>query len=160
VTEIEQLLRGIAAARREADVGNDEISCGITLAESEQLDEAADKLEALSREQQINRAVITEANNSLYGSQGYFISAVGGGVYGAVGVTGEPDKYHLATKIEELKRDANKQYNRAEALSRENAVMREALAMIAAPHSCSNNDEAIVYVQRISRAALNRKDEG
>lgn len=37
--------------------------------------------------------VVTEANNSLYGSQGFFLSVNGG----------EPDKYHLALAIEKLK---------------------------------------------------------
>jgi hypothetical protein len=58
---------------------------------------------AVGEELAVAKSVIAEANNSLYGSQGYFISAVGGGVFGAVGVTGEPDKYHLATPIEKLK---------------------------------------------------------
>jgi hypothetical protein len=40
-----ELLRGIAAARRETDADSDEVRCGITLAESEMLDEAAALLE-------------------------------------------------------------------------------------------------------------------
>lgn len=43
------------------------------------------------------RSLVAEANNSLYGSQGYFHSLNGGPF----------DKYHLARGIEELKRASN-----------------------------------------------------
>lgn len=46
------------------------------------------------------REAIIEANNSLYGSQGFFLSVNGG----------EPDKYHLARPIEEMKEETRKQY--------------------------------------------------
>jgi hypothetical protein len=48
---------------------------------------------------------VTEANNSLYGSQGYFHSLNGGPF----------DKYHLANGIEKLKSYGNQQWRRAEA---------------------------------------------
>lgn len=50
------------------------------------------------------REAIIEANNSLYGSQGFFLSSSGG----------EPDKYHLSRPIEDLKARANEQWRRAE----------------------------------------------
>jgi len=65
-------------------------------------------------------AAIIEANNSLYGSQGFFLSVNGG----------EPDKYHLSRPIEELKARANREWRRAEALNLENAALREALESI------------------------------
>jgi len=58
--------------------------------------EAADEIERLREELENAREVITEANNSLYGSQGYFLSLDGG----------PPNKYHLAEGIEKLKSNA------------------------------------------------------
>jgi hypothetical protein len=49
--------------------------------------------ETLKRERDEARQLVIEANNSLYGSQGYFHSLNGG----------EFDKYHLARGIEDLK---------------------------------------------------------
>jgi hypothetical protein len=54
----------------------------------------------------IAKAVIGEANNSLYGSQSYFITTAKGEVAGALGVTDPPDKNHLAHRIEALKSDS------------------------------------------------------
>lgn len=48
--------------------------------------------------------VIAEANNSLYGSQAFFLSTE----------SGEPDRYHLARPIEELKESSRKNWQRAE----------------------------------------------
>lgn len=53
------------------------------------------------------RQAIEEANNSLYGSQSFFLSKDGG----------EPDKYHLSRPIEELKQRAGR-------LWRENQELR------------------------------------
>lgn len=50
-------------------------------------------LATLRKQLENAREVIIEANNSLYGSQGYFLSLNGG----------PPNKYHLAEGIEELK---------------------------------------------------------
>ncbi len=58
--------------------------------------EAADEIERLREELENAREVITEANNSIYGSQGYFLSLDGG----------PPNKYHLAEGIEKLKSNA------------------------------------------------------
>jgi len=77
-----------------------------------------DRIEAM----EASREVIAEANNSLYGSQGFFLSANGG----------EPDKYHLARPIEKLKERANQQWRRAEALEAQNAALREALSRVRA----------------------------
>jgi hypothetical protein len=52
------------------------------------------------------KAVITEANNSLFGSQGYFLSLNGG----------PADKHHLSRPIEELKRSTRQNWQMAEAL--------------------------------------------
>lgn len=52
-----------------------------------------DRIEAIERERDEARGLVIEANNSLYGSQGYFHS-LNGGPY---------DKYHLAKGIENLK---------------------------------------------------------
>lgn len=49
--------------------------------------------ETLKRERDEARQLVIEANNSLYGSQGYFHSLNGG----------DFDKYHLARGIEDLK---------------------------------------------------------
>ena len=55
--------------------------------------ESAAEIERLRRERDEARTIVVEANNSLYGSQGYFHSTNGGPF----------DKYHLARPIEELK---------------------------------------------------------
>jgi hypothetical protein len=61
----------------------------------------------VSDEIQMMRAIITEANNSLYGSKGFFMTLDG---------EKPPHKYHLAEAIEKLKAQANREYNRAERL--------------------------------------------
>ena len=58
--------------------------------------EAADTIASLRKQLEDAREVITEANNSLYGSQCYFLSLDGG----------PPNKYHLAEGIERLKSNA------------------------------------------------------
>lgn len=63
------------------------------------------------------KAVITEANNSLYGSQGFFLSTDGGA----------PDKYHLARPIEDLKARSNKLYNQLTASEARECELRAAL---------------------------------
>ena len=68
--------------------------------------EAAAEIERLRRERDEARTIVVEANNSLYGSQGYFHSTNGGPF----------DKYHLARPIEELKSRAR------DALTAESAV--------------------------------------
>jgi hypothetical protein len=72
------------------------------------LNEQAATITSLTAELDIAKSVIVEANNSLYGSQGYFITTAKGEVVGAVGVTDPPDKYHLAKRIEEVKAHARK----------------------------------------------------
>jgi hypothetical protein len=99
----------------------------------------------------IMREVITEANNSLYGSQGYFITAVGGGVIDAVGVTGEPDKYHLATPIENLKARGNKLWNENEKLK---TVLVEAQGAISANHGAVQAFLDMVNVMRVGAVPI------
>lgn len=55
--------------------------------------DAINAIKEIEKERDEARALVTEANNSLYGSQGYFHSLNGGAF----------DKYHLANGIEELK---------------------------------------------------------
>ena len=54
----------------------------------------------LQRERDEARAAIANANNSLFGSQGFFLSIDGG----------EPDPHHLAKAIEDLKGTARAYY--------------------------------------------------
>lgn len=62
-------------------------------AHADRLDRAWAILPGLLSEREASRAAIAEANNSLYGSQNFFLSVNGG----------EPNKYHLARPIEDLK---------------------------------------------------------
>lgn len=61
------------------------------------------------------RTLVAEANNSLYGSQGYFHSTDGGPF----------NKYHLAQPIEDLKASANREWRRAEAAEAALAACRQ-----------------------------------
>src|SRR3546814_12663427 len=61
------------------------------------------------------RGLVIEANNSLFGSQGYFHSSDGGAY----------DRYHLARAIEDLKARSRKS---AAAIARAEAAERDALA--------------------------------
>lgn len=63
------------------------------------------ELITLRTERDEARELVTEANNSLYGSQGYFHSLNGGPF----------DKYHLANGIEKLKETSRAEWRRAEA---------------------------------------------
>ena len=85
------------------------------------LHEAADRIEALERELSEARALVAEANNSLYGSQGYFHSLNGGPF----------DKYHLATGIENLKASSREQWRALAASQAEASRLREALTYAA-----------------------------
>lgn len=57
-------------------------------------------IERLVAERDEARLLVTEANNSLYGSQGYFHSLNGGPF----------DKYHLSSAIEAMKARGNRQW--------------------------------------------------
>ena len=72
----------------------------------------AHRIEALEAALAEAQQLVTEANNSLYGSQGYFHSLNGGSF----------NKYHLAEGIETLKASSNRNYHRIEALE---AALRE-----------------------------------
>lgn len=61
------------------------------------------------------KKAIEEANNSLYGSHGFFLSLNGG----------EPDKHHLARPIEDLKARANRLWRENERLRTESDLLRE-----------------------------------
>jgi hypothetical protein len=106
--EIERLLRALELAERQLRKVDDELKWeGTGESRIERIwralaAEAA--LEALQAERDEARLLVTEANNSLYGSQGYFHSLNGGPF----------DKYHLARGIENLKDSARKR-DRAEA---------------------------------------------
>jgi hypothetical protein len=79
--------------------------------------EAANAISTLERELEEARALVTEANNSLYGSQGYFYSLNGGSF----------DKYHLSTGIENLKAACNSRWHALTAAEAKVARMGEAL---------------------------------
>lgn len=78
----------------------------------------ADALASLVAERDEARELVTEANNSLYGSQGYFHSLDGGPF----------DKRHLSNGIEKLKSYSRTQRARAESAEAERDALREALA--------------------------------
>jgi len=61
----------------------------------------ASAIEALEAERDEARLLVAEANNSLYGSQGYFHSLDGGPF----------NRYHLAGGIEKLKQTSNKHWH-------------------------------------------------
>lgn len=63
-------------------------------------------------ETDIRERAIAWANNSLYGSLGFFLSANGGA----------PDEHHLDAAIEKLKAAGNRSYHRIAALE---AALRE-----------------------------------
>lgn len=80
------------------------------------LDAQAAEIAELKRRLEEAQALVTEANNSLYGSQGYFHSLNGGPF----------DKYHLASGIETVKESSRKEWRRAEAAeSRATALSAE-----------------------------------
>ncbi len=64
--------------------------------------ESAAEIERLRRERDEARQIVTEANNSLFGSQNYFHS-INGGPF---------DKYHLANEIEKRKSDSLTQWRK------------------------------------------------
>ena len=96
------------------------------------------------------RLLVTEANNSLYGSQGYFHSLTGGAF----------DKYHLASGIEKLKDSSRKQYV-AEAervrLAADNEWLRGALTAIRdVKFPGWGAQTAVDYCQDIAACALDK----
>jgi hypothetical protein len=78
---------------------------------------AMKRIAALEAERDEARTLVMEANNSLYGSQGYFHSLNGGAF----------DPHHLSRGIENLKRQTREQWQQGEVLRSENARLREAL---------------------------------
>lgn len=86
-------LRRLAERVREAE--HPEVSLGVLL---RQADLTQLQLAALLDEDAAAREAVAEANNSLYGSQAFFLSMDGM----------SPDRYHLARPIEELKRRARR----------------------------------------------------
>ena len=98
-----------------------------------------DANKALTAERDEARGLVTEANNSLYGSQGYFHS-LNGGPY---------DKYHLASRIENLKsscRTAERKVAELEAerddLAQRAAVIDEALTNAVQLRTAAEADKA------------------
>lgn len=76
------------------------------------------------------REAISWANNSLYGSLGYFLSLNGGA----------PDKYHLANGIEDRKRLASLAGQRAEAAESELQALRLAYGLSLELHGCGGEN--------------------
>lgn len=77
-------------------------------------------LERVTAERDEARLLVTEANNSLYGSQGYFHSLNGGPF----------DKYHLATGIENLKASSRENWRKITAAEARISTLTEALAAV------------------------------
>lgn len=75
-------------------------TCGYDDRKDAALAEAAAAIERLVAERDEARALVAEANNSLYGSQGYFHSVDGGPF----------DKHHLSSAIEAMKARGNRQW--------------------------------------------------
>lgn len=110
-------------------------------------DDAADlitqqdaRIAELERERDEARQLVAEANNSLYGSQGYFHSSNGGPF----------DKYHLATAIEKLKESGRGNWRRAEAAEARVAELEAAVRGL-----LSNPDKAS---RALARSALGGKN--
>lgn len=89
--------KGLSAVLREwagnYEEGSFDTEAGLMAEAADALDTIQSRLEEAEAERDEARALVIEANNSLYGSQGYFHSLNGGPF----------DKYHLATGIENLK---------------------------------------------------------
>lgn len=101
--------------------------------------EAADALSRIAAERDEARLLVTEANNSLYGSQGYFHSLNGGPF----------DKYHLASGIEKAKAYGREQWRKAEAAERERDELKAEVKRLR---------EALGLQNEWVRAALECKD--
>lgn len=71
----------------------------------EEIMESAAEIERLRRERDEARQLVTEANNSLFGSQAYFHSMNGGPF----------DRYHLSRGIEQIKDDARRHWQESQA---------------------------------------------
>lgn len=95
----------VSALRHRADAMPDDFMIERSLMQmaADRLDAAETRVSEIA-EFEDAKAVIAEANNSLYGSHGYFLSSNGG----------PADKYHLAKPIEKLKAYGNEQWRRAE----------------------------------------------
>ncbi len=94
----------------------------------EEIMESAAEIERLRRERDEARQLVTEANNSLFGSQAYFHSMNGGPF----------DRYHLSRGIEQIKDDARRHWQESQAAEsalaaawEEAAASRQALQNIA-----------------------------
>lgn len=112
-----------------------------------------DRIEALERERDEARGLVTEANNSLYGSQGYFHS-LNGGPY---------DKYHLASGIENLKSSCRAAERKVAELEADKARLSEALrTLLDCPDIADNDhkDEETHAAERVARAALSGSGSG
>lgn len=114
------------------------------------LHEAASAIERLEAERDETRLLVSEANNSLYGSQGYFHSLNGGAF----------DRYHLATGIESLKASSRAEWRRAEAAEAQRDQLAEALRgmvarfeLYAGPNDMHAGHHDIALLAR-ARAAL------
>lgn len=99
-------------------------------------------------EQDIRERAIAWANNSLYGSLGFFLSMNGG----------PADEHHLDRGIEDMKQYSNKQYHRI--LELEAALRQIAQPTYGTEPSNTDAERADIYwghlsrFQRIAREAL------
>ena len=91
--------------------------------------EAAAEIERLRRERDEARQLVTEANNSLFGSQAYFHSMNGGPF----------DRYHLSRGIEQIKDDARRHWQESQAA--ESAVAAAWEEAEDAVRKCASLDE-------------------
>jgi len=106
------------------------------------------KLREVERERDEARGAVIEANNSLYGSQGYFLSLDGTA----------PNRHHLSEGIEALKLSGKKNCTRAEAAERERDDLKAQLAAAE-----QQRDEVwtctVVELEMLLRAAERERDE-
>lgn len=105
------------------------------------IEEQAARIAELEKDRDEARALVAEANNSLYGSQGYFHSLNGGPF----------DKYHLANGIEELK-SSSRRTHRAEArLSEAVKVLEPIRTVEMLSERASDEDIVLITIGTVRR---------
>ncbi|MDX0897481.1 hypothetical protein GOD90_10810 [Sinorhizobium medicae] len=104
--------------------------------------DAADELDRLRRELEEARRAIEWANNSLFGSHGFFLSVSGG----------EPDEHHLDRAIESLKEQKRKYYAELE-------EARKALEQIAGVMPEVSNERFRFFALATADAAIRQRAE-
>lgn len=104
---------------------------------------AETRLKEVEKELDEARALVIEANNSLYGSQNYFHYLDGGPF----------DKHHLASGIERLKEQSRKDWSRATAAEARAAEMAGALSRLVAMGKSIANDLSSAHSARGNAAS-------